>query len=663
MFETFQMTKKITSFFRRSPSQKNHTHLRFLYGSLFLVALISTVWIYWGGLNSIYLFDDSPNLEDLADIDNINDMAKFVTEGISSQMGRPVSLLTFALQAHNWPSNPWAFKYVNLMIHLLNGCLIFWLILSLTRLMKLPEKQCLLLSVLTASLWLLHPLQVSTVLYVIQRMTQLTVFFTLAGLLVYLKGRQQLGRGELKSGFFWVSLGVGLGGILATLSKENGILLVLYILVLEFTVLHTLQKPRYWRLWSWIFLYFPLILLAFYFATHLSNLLQSYQIRDFTMGERLLTEARVLTDYLTKILFPRPQAFGLFQDDYRISRHLLNPPSTLIAVIFITTMFGAAIHLRRRYPVFSMGVLWFLAGHLLESSFIGLVIAFEHRNYLPSLGVLFASIYGILWVFDHLLTAYLRKIAMLFSALWLAFFLFVSWSQTDLWGKPPLQAALWADEKPLSRYAQLHAAALFASRGDYQRVQGYYQKMTKTFPQDTSPYLLWLLTACLSDQVEPPKLEQVLHYSQSGQMDNLTGSALNTMIGRAGQCQHLLPSDIIHQLFKAVLNNPNGQPYRSNLYVIYAKYYANQKDYDMAVFMADKASANTPQLKMQRLLWLIKGNRFDEALSYIKQIREQSNSILTRLYADDLNYFEGLAFQLRDMFKEIEQHNISKQPT
>ena len=69
-----------------------------------------------------------------------------------------------------------------------------------------------------------------------------------------------------------------------------------------------------------------------------------------------------------------------------------------------------------------MGVLWFLAGHLLESSFIGLVIAFEHRNYLPSLGILLASIYGMLWLFDHILTAYLRKIAILISALWFAFF-------------------------------------------------------------------------------------------------------------------------------------------------------------------------------------------------------------------------------------------------
>lgn len=177
------------------------TH-QFIYGSFFLIVLVGTVWLYWGGLNGTYLFDDSPNLADLADIENTRDIAKFVTEGISSQLGRPISLLTFALQAHHWPNSPWDFKYVNLMIHLVNGCLIFLLVLYLTRLMKLPEKRGRLLALLTASLWLVHPIQVSTVLYVIQRMTQLTVLFTLAGLLAYLKGRQQLAQDQLKSGFF-----------------------------------------------------------------------------------------------------------------------------------------------------------------------------------------------------------------------------------------------------------------------------------------------------------------------------------------------------------------------------------------------------------------------------------------------------------------------------
>ncbi|MCK5522435.1 MAG: hypothetical protein KAI83_04800 [Thiomargarita sp.] len=634
---------------------------QFIFGSAFFFILICTVWLYWGGLYGTYLLDDSPNLEDLSSVQNINDISKFVTEGLSSQFGRPISLLSFALQAHNWPSNPWAFKYVNLMIHLLNGCLIFWLIFSLTRLMKWPERRSLLLALLTASLWLWHPLQISTVLYVIQRMTQLSALFTLAGLLVYLQGRQRLAQGQLKSGFFWVSIGVGLGGILATLSKENGILLVLYIVVLEITVLHTLPKPRYWRVWSWVFLYFPLFLLAFHFAAHVDSLLRAYEIRDFTMGERLLTQARVLSDYLTKILFPRPQAFSLFQDDFPISHHLLKPATTLIAVSFIVIMFMAAIGLRRKYPLFSLGVLWFLAGHILESSFIGLVIAFEHRNYLPSLGILFAVIYSILWLFDQILTSYLRKAAIFFSALWFSIAPVITYSETNLWGKPFIQAVLWAEQKPLSRYAQSHAAAFFSSRGDFSQVEKYHRQMVNVFPQDASPYLLWLTGVCMDDKVMLPDIEKVVHHLETSKIDIAVGTALNVIAGRvaANQCDRL-SSKTMHRLFKSVLKNPTCSFYQDDIFFIYGKFYARQKNYDMAVQMAEKSAAvnDTAQLKMQRLLWLIKANRFEDALSYIKQMREELNPISRRLYAEQLNFFESLASEFKKRFDEIKQNRI-----
>ena len=72
--------------------------------------------------------------------------------------------------------------------------------------------------------------------------------------------------------------------------------------------------------------------------------------------------------------------------------------------------------------------------------------------------------------------------------------------------------------------------------------------------------------------------------------------------------------------------------------------------------MVDKTSTNTAQLKMQRLFWLIKANRFEEALIYVKKIREEFDSISRNLYADDLIYFESLAFKLQKIFEEIKQH-------
>ena len=305
---------------------------------LFFLILIGTIWIYWIGLHGAYLLDDTPNLNSLTDINESSnkfiEIVRFSIEGIASRLGRPISLVTFALQTHYWQETVWHFRYVNLMIHLLNGCLIFWIFLYITRIMALPEKRGLWLALLTASLWLLHPFQVSTVLYIIQRMTELSTLFTLAALLIYVRSRYQFAQGRLTPTVFWIfiSIGIGLGGILATLSKENGVLLVLYVLVLEATVLRSLPKPRYWKIWSGVFLYFPLLLLASYFIVNFDSILGNYDIRHFTLVERLLTQTRILSEYLFKILIPQPHTYGLFHDDFTVSRSLLTPITTVFTV-------------------------------------------------------------------------------------------------------------------------------------------------------------------------------------------------------------------------------------------------------------------------------------------------------------------------------------------
>jgi len=242
---------------------------QFRYGVSFILLLFITVGLYWVGLHGIFLLDDEPNFTPLKLIDDTQLWAgilQYISEGEAGWLGRPLSLLTFALQYHDWATNPWSFKYVNLMIHLINGCLVFWFCLLLTRLLALPPPKILLISWLTAALWLVHPLQISTVLYAVQRMTLLVSLFTLVGLILYLMGREYLIKQNIVKGYLWISLGFIIGGSLAIFSKENGILLIFYVLVLELTVLHALVRPRYWKIWMSGFIYLPIALLVIYFS-------------------------------------------------------------------------------------------------------------------------------------------------------------------------------------------------------------------------------------------------------------------------------------------------------------------------------------------------------------------------------------------------------------
>ncbi len=631
---------------------------------LFFLVLIGTTWIYWAGLHGAYLLDDNPNLSALGDInestDKFTDIVRFTTEGTAGQLGRPVSLITFALQTHYWHGNVWHFRYVNLMIHLVSGCLIFWLLLYLTRIMALPEKRGLWLALLTTSLWLLHPFQVSTVLYVVQRMTELSALFTLAALLIYVRSRQRFAEGLLTPTAFWISIsiGIGLGGILATLSKENGVLLVLYVLVLEATVLRVLPKPRYWQIWGGLFLYLPLLILASYFIWHFNGILGGYQIRHFTLGERLLTQTRILIEYLFKILIPQPHTYGLFQDDFTVSRSLLEPVTTVFAVGFLTLTFASALLWRNKYPVFALGVLWFLAGHLLESSFIGLMLYFEHRNYLPMLGVLFASIYGFFWVFDRMQVISLRKLAILFSAVYLGLFAAATWLETDLWGKPLVQAKLWAEEHPQSRQAQSHAAALFGEVGLVQETKAYYQHMVKVFPEDSGPYVLWLSGTCLNQEMPlPDNIPEVMRHLSTTTGDNAMISGLDALMEqyRLGQCTRL-KTETIEVLLKTLTDNKNIlNSYKKSLYQLYARFYSFQGRFAEAIRMADKSlafSANNKHLRLQRLVWLQIEGRYAEALEEIAKIRDHLNLVSDLVYLEDLNRVEK-AIQKRIL--EIQQ--------
>ncbi len=615
-----------------------------VYGGLFFLVLVATIGIYWQGLQGIFLLDDDANLKYLTDVANeTSNILFFTLEGLSSQLGRPLSLLTFALQANDWPLNPFGFKYVNLMIHLLNGCFVFWLILILTRIMALPEKRSLLLALLTTIVWLLHPLQVSTVLYVVQRMTQLSALFTLAGLLVYLHGRQQIAQDKLKSGFLWISIGVAVGGILATLSKENGILLVLYIIVLEVTILRALPKPRYWPIWSGIFLYLPLILLAFYLTFHFEGLLQSYATRPFTMGERMLTQASILIDYLAKILLLRPYGFSLFHDDYPISHSLLTTP-TLIAVSFIIVMFAIGIWVRRLWPVLAFGILWFFAGHILESSFIGLMLYFEHRNYLPMLGIIFGAIYGILWLLDYILSPYLRKIAIFFSVLWLTLFPLITWSQTDLWGKPPVQTAFWAEQSPKSLAAQTHAVVFFLRINAHDQAEAYTQDMLDVFPEHTAPYLYLISLSCLSEKTSLPDMPQMINHFKTSQYDQVTSKLLTFILEerQMGHCQ--LDSDTTDKMLNALIHNPNNANAQAYFYHRYAMFHLFEKRFGLAVQALKQAVAlkKNPllQWRLDLIDLLIQNKQFDEAEAYLQETRALLNPIKAYLYEKDLSFFD-----------------------
>ncbi len=352
-----------------------------------LVLFLAVIFAYLPGINGPFVVDDFGSIERLGNLGGVNSWATFhafVFGGEAGPTGRPISLLTFLIDANNWPADSWPFKRTNLIIHLINAALLGFLTHRILRLLDFKNQDVHWMALVAAACWALHPFLVSTTLYVVQRMAQLSTLFVFTGLIGHLYGRSILATNALKA-YLIMSLSVVLFTLLAMLSKENGVLLPLLIGVTEFTVLAS-QRDRLNRLWAGAFIVVPsLVIVAFLGIRAFTN--EFFHIvppRDFSIYERMLTEPRILADYLQNWFVPKLYTTGVFQDHFIKSSGILSPITTALSVLLHIAIISIAVVNRRKWPVFALAALFFYSGHLLESSVLNLELYFEHRNYLPA---------------------------------------------------------------------------------------------------------------------------------------------------------------------------------------------------------------------------------------------------------------------------------------
>ncbi|MFT5448086.1 MAG: tetratricopeptide (TPR) repeat protein [Gammaproteobacteria bacterium] len=360
--------------------------------------LVLGLLLYLPGLSGPFLFDDNHNFiqNDLVHMSRLD--LNGVLDALFSAGGhfpyRGMSRLSFAL--HHYFSggvlDPWVFKLTNVLIHLLNAVLVFALARALFMTQRqryaLSHQQVMWMAVLCASVWLLHPMQLTSVLYAVQRMTSLSAMFMFAGLLGYVYGRHAVQGGDHR-GFVPMALGLCCGVLLGMLNKENAALLpfLAYVVHLAFFPTAALDphSRRRLRLFHLLFVGSALLIAIIAVAWSWSGFLSTFELRrEFSMGERLLTQPRVIFLYLSLLLFPSLGRMSLHHDDFLVSTGWLSPASTLIAIVVLAAVLMFAVYRLRSGSLWAFAVVFFLLGHALESSFLPLEMIYEHRNYLPS---------------------------------------------------------------------------------------------------------------------------------------------------------------------------------------------------------------------------------------------------------------------------------------
>lgn len=429
---------------------------------LFSLLFVLPAIIYLPGLRGPFVFDDYTNIlnNDFVRIQSL-DADSLYHAAYSLQAGplhRPLPMLSFALNYYFAGSfaDPLPFKLTNLVIHIINGLLIFWMMWLIFSRARQSEEHgrddqgartgiAALLAATTALLWTVHPINLTSVLYVVQRMAELSALFTILGLICYLKGRSRLVAGH-SGGLALILLGLAGCGWLGLLSKENAVLLPIFILAIELT-LYANEVP--WCLWAPLprrikatLIVCAVIAIGVLLTWAINYALPGYRDRPFSMLERIMTEGRVLLLYISLILLPRVNAFGLQHDDIVISTSPFTPWTTLPSLVGLALLFVFALHVRKKHPLISLGILWFLVGHMLESTVLGLEIAHEHRNYLASLGVILVLVcvidLGYRKLHGRKIWATVPLLAVIFA------------------GTTFVRADQWSDCSKLSQYEALH---------------------------------------------------------------------------------------------------------------------------------------------------------------------------------------------------------------
>ena len=376
---------------------------RILLALAMIAMLAATALAYYPGLRGPFLFDDNTNIAANPALRltsfSPHELLQAAFSARSGVLYRPLSMLSFAFNIYFFGGESFSFKLTNLLIHLVNALLILWLtrrlLLNCRRRYQFPWPDMTVnwMSVLVAAAWALHPLNLTSVLYVVQRMTSLAALFTLAGMLAYVYGRERMLAG--KTGWPLVWLLTPVFGLIGVLCKEDAALLPLYLLVIEWLVFGFRNARQTVAKGIWFFYVCALVLPGIagfaYLIHHPQLFLGGYAYRDFTLPERALTEFRVVLLYIKWTFLPDIRQLALFHDDIAVSTGLLSPLSTLWSLLALIALAFLAWFQRQRRPLLSLGILFFFAGQAMESTLLPLEIAFEHRNYLPDYGLLLAA--------------------------------------------------------------------------------------------------------------------------------------------------------------------------------------------------------------------------------------------------------------------------------
>ena len=516
--------------------------------------LILTGAIYWPGLSGDLVLDDTTTLEPISRLAR-GELNWFETLTRQDNF-RPLSMATYLFNWLTTGDQVWPLKLTNLVIHLLCGVLVF---LLSNKLLAWPPahvgRRRAWLALWIAACWLLAPMLVSTVLYVTQRMAALATLFSLAALYAYVSGRAALADDRAR-GLGLIVVGLAVFWPLAMVSKENGILVPVLIVVIELFFCDSARgrgsaRPAYGVIAASMAA--ALVIGIVIVSVAPQAIFFSYEYRSFTMVERVLTEWRILFDYIANLtLLPGATPFGIYHDDYPVSRGLLTPISTLLAGLgWLAVLVAGWLTRGSRAGLVFFGLWFFLAAHLVESTILPLELYFEHRNYLPSVGIFFSLGYAAYLLLSRArlkrtITATLILVPLSYGA--------VTYHRVLVWQSWERMLFAALDHYPDSPRVHTGLANLYVNQGKLDKALQHLERAAEHPAAAELGLAIHAVSAyCLAHRSPPPSAyEQIADSPPDDDFYTVNALAWLTNAVQQGQCPDLDLAQLADALHRAM---------------------------------------------------------------------------------------------------------------
>ncbi|HLG18768.1 MAG TPA: tetratricopeptide repeat protein [Bdellovibrionota bacterium] len=417
-----------------------------------LALLALTAGVYFSTLNAPFVYDDYFHIVANTGIHTLTNLRALFHSGF--QETRPIFVLSLALNYFAGGSAPLVYHVTNLVIHLANG-LLFLAVLMLVE-SFFPERRngkIRWVPIGAASIFLLHPLQTESVIYINSRSGLLMTSFVLACVATFLEFRRSpsIQRSIL---FYGASL---LFEICALLSKENAVVLPVLLLGADFFLCPRRTKSSVrsdFKIHApfWFALAVIPTLYMFFETPHYRTI----GLEVMSPRHHFLTQAGVWVRFLEMYLVPIGQNID---HDFEITTSLFDP-RFLFSFGLLGLLFGAAVKYYRKLPLFTLGLAWFAVTLSPTNSIVPFRDFMAERHlYLPLAGLSLATV---------VLIEQLGKRAVGIAAIaWIILLTGMTYARNQVWNS---EVSLWQDsvgKSPQKPRPYLNLGAALADEGRY----------------------------------------------------------------------------------------------------------------------------------------------------------------------------------------------------